>query len=145
MGDKWRIMGWIGFAQQAHRKSRAAGAGNLFGVLFAGAGTDNPARGRREAQTYLFYVSPFPFPREARLPCPGPWQHSRMPAIIQLLEPAVGIRSHLKAIESHQRCQWNWSFWLTLAPSAGGCLGAFEELLLLSCLLTRLFRRTTSI
>lgn len=31
MGDKWRIMGWIGFAQQ--EKSRAAAIGSLFGVL----------------------------------------------------------------------------------------------------------------
>lgn len=53
-------MCWIGFAQQAPRKSRAAGAGNLFGVLFAGAGTDNQARARREAQTYLFCF-PLPF------------------------------------------------------------------------------------
>lgn len=54
------------------------------------------ARARREAQTDLFCVF---------LHVLAAWQGVRVPAIIQLLEPAVGIRSHLKAIESHQRCQ----------------------------------------
>lgn len=100
-------MGWIGFAQQAPGKSRAAGAGNLFGALFAEAGTDNPARARREAQIYLFCF-PLPFSKRGQASMSWPlaaWQSVHVPAIIQLLEPAVGIRSHLKAIESHQRCQ----------------------------------------
>lgn len=131
----------------SQEESKAAGAGNLFGVLFDRAGIDNPARSRREAQTYLVCF-PLPLSKGGQASMSWPlsaWQGVHVPAIIQLLEPAVWIRSHLKTIESHQRCQWNRSFWLTLAPSAGGCLGAIEELLLLSCLLTRLFRRTTSI
>lgn len=98
-------MGWIGFAQQAPRQSRAAGAGNLCSLFWGW--EDNPARAGREAQTYLFCF-PLPLSKGGQASMSWPlaaWQGVHVPAIIQLLEPAVGIRSHLKAIESHQKCQ----------------------------------------